>query len=593
MINRRTFMNTTATGIGGICLLPFTKAFAGGYNGKGEVSVKIDSRYLNFPVRTGAKSQHLKLLVDGEIAREFDIELVESDPEWWPFMDVDQFQGKLVTLQIDNLSEGFKGLSSIMQADEIIGTENLYNEKRRPQFHFSTRRGWINDPNGLVYYEGEYHLFYQLNPYGWGAAQKHWGHAVSKDLVHWKELPVALHTDKQGEIYSGSAVIDWNNTAGFEEGNEKTMVAMYTAAGKPFTQGLAYSNDRGRSWNKYENNPVLPNITKQNRDPKVIWYAPENKWIMVLYHDNVGWPPPTDLTPEALSDLYKTNGYGFFSSPDLKQWERMSELKLPGDGECAEFFEIAVDGNPKNTRWIFYGAKGLYFIGSFDGTTFTPEPGLHQMQYGNCFYASQTFNDIPNSDGRRILIPWGVSWAGVLGNDGEPVYKDMPFNQMLGLPVELTLRTTEEGLSLYSEPVEELTSLRGKAHAIEPKVIQVGDNPLAEISGELLDIEAEISPGSATVVQFNLRGVSITYDTQKQEISCAEKTALLKMEDGKIRLRFLVDRTSIDIFGNDGRLYMPMGMAVPENNHTLEMTVVGGEAQIHSMNIFELKSAWT
>jgi sucrose-6-phosphate hydrolase SacC (GH32 family) len=612
MTNRRKFMGAMAYIFGGTFLLPFVKTLASEQSEKKDIAVSdsvakrtltINSRYLNFPVRTGAKSQHLTLLVDGKVAREFDIELVDAQPQWWAFMDVVEFGGKLVELQLDKPSKGFRGLASILQSSDIIDTENLYHEKRRPQFHFSSRRGWLNDPNGLVYYKGEYHLFYQHNPYGWmGGSHKYWGHAVSKDLVHWKELPIALYPDKHGPMWSGSAVIDWNNTAGFESGDEKTMVAMFTAAGTPFTQGLAFSNDRGRTWEKYQNNPVLPKLNAADRDPKVIWYAPENKWVMVLYLDRVDWAVFSSTNPNPAEFLRlneKKNSFGFFSSPDLKQWEKMSEIKLPGDRECAEFFEISVDGNPEKTCWIFYGANGLYFIGSFNGKTFNPESGPHNMQHGNCFYASQTFNNVPATDGRRILIPWGISMTGLpnaeytgFSEDKEPVYKDMPFNQMMGIPVVLTLRETEEGLRLYSSPVEELKSLRQKSYIVEQQIVRVGDNPLANISGELIDIETEISPGDASTLSFNLRGIPITYDVQKQELSCEEKTAPLKMDDGRIKLRMMVDRTSIDIFGNDGCLYMPMGMVVPEKNHSLALTVKGGEAQIHSMTVFELKSAW-
>lgn len=607
MINRRKFMNAMASGLGGTCLFPSIKALASGQGDKSEIdvgdaerSLTINSRYLNFPVRTGAKSQHLKLLVDGKVVREFDIELVDAQPEWWAFMDTTEFKGKLVELKIDKPSEGFKGLTSILQSNDIIDTENLYYEKSRPQFHFSTRRGWINDPNGLVFYKGEYHLFYQHNPYGWNMRNPHWGHAVSKDLVHWKELPIALYPDKHGVIASGSAVIDWNNTAGFEQGYEKTMVAIFTAYGNSTTQGLAFSHDRGRTWNKYNNNPVLPTLTNGNRDPKVIWYSPENKWVMALYLDRTDLEAHPDLSPMEVVELYRDkNTFGFFSSPDLKQWDLTSEIRLPGDTECPEFFEIAIEGNPKETRWIFYAAKGLYFIGSFDGKVFKPEFGPHSIQNGNCFYASQTFNDIANINGRRLLIPWGQNMDGLpfaeffgFSSIDEPVYKGMPFNQMMGIPVALTLRATDEGLRLCSEPVEELTSLRSKAHVVEQKIVRVGENPLGDIRGELLDIKADISPGSATLITFNLRGIPITYNTQKQTLSCAEKIAPLKMAEGKISLRMMVDRTSIDIFGNDGRLYMPMGMVISSDNRSLAVQVSGGSATINSLEVFELKSAW-
>ncbi len=501
------------------------------------------------------------MVVDGQPPRDFDIELADGEPDWWAFMDIAPFAGKQATLKVDKLPEDSTGLKSIDQSNAIKNPDTLYHEKLRPQFHFSSRRGWNNDPNGLVFYQGEYHLFYQHNPYGWAWGNMHWGHAVSPDLVHWRELPVALYPDQHGTMFSGSAVVDWNNTAGFQTGAEKVLVCIFTAAGNPFTQGIAYSNDRGRTWTKYEHNPVLPHIIGSNRDPKVIWYAPGKKWIMALYLDK--------------------NDYALFSSPDLKQWEKMSDVQIPGTSECPEFFEIALDGHQQNTRWVFYGGNGRYLVGKFDGQTFTPESGPHPMQYGNCWYASQTFTDIPPADGRRILIPWGqMNMPG------------MPFNQMMGLPVELTLRSTDQGSRLFATPVKEHNSLRAKSHTIPPQPLSPGDNPLAHVKGELLDLTAELTLGDAAELGFNLRGVTVNYDAKKQELACRGKKAALKPVDGKIRLRLMVDRTSIDIFGNDGRLYMPMGMIVPQDNRSLEIYTKGGTAKINALQVYELKSAW-
>ncbi len=168
--------------------------------------------------------------MDGNIEREFHIGLAEGAPDWWAFMELTPFRRKRITLEVDELPEGSSGLNSIQQSDRIEGQANVYHETRRPQFHFSSRRGWLNDPNGLVFHQGEYHLFYQHNPYGWDWGNMHWGHAVSNDLVHWKELPIALYPDEHGTMFSGSAVIDEHNTAGFQSGAEKTMVAIFTAA---------------------------------------------------------------------------------------------------------------------------------------------------------------------------------------------------------------------------------------------------------------------------------------------------------------------------------------------------------------------------
>jgi len=523
--------------------------------------IMLEKRYLNLPIKNGGPKRQMSLLVAGRPPRRFEIELADADPDWWAFMDIALFKGQTATLEVEGPPEDSAGLKAIDQSDKIKNSETLYREKLRPQFHFSPRRGWTNDPNGLVFYQGEYHLFFQHNPYGWSWGNMHWGHAVSPDLVHWRELPIALYPDEQGTMFSGSAVVDWYNTAGFQTGPEKALVCIFTAAGDPFTQGIACSNDRGRTWTKYKNNPVLPHIVGGNRDPKVIWYAPEKKWVMALYLDG--------------------SDFALFSSKDLKTWERMSDVALPGASECPEFFEIALDGDRRNTRWVFYGGNGRYLVGRFDGRAFMAESGPHTLQRGNCWYASQTYNDIPAEDGRRILIPWGrMDMPG------------MPFNQMMGLPVELTLRTTEEGPRLLANPVKELALLRGKTRSIRPRQINPGENLFARMKGELLDVTAEIVPGKAAEIGFNLRGVTVSYDVTKKEISCLDNRAVLKPVDGKIRLRLLVDRTSIDIFGNDGRLYMPIGVIIPQDNMSLEVYAKGGRAPINSLEVHELKSAW-
>ncbi|HSY19741.1 MAG TPA: glycoside hydrolase family 32 protein [Candidatus Acidoferrales bacterium] len=544
----------------GLCLVGWSQSVVAA-----EVEVnlplKLEKHYLNLPVKNGAPGRHVTLLVEGQVAREFDIELADSQPDWWTFVDLTLFKGRTAALMVDRLPDDLGALKLIGQSDAINGSENLYHEALRPQFHFTSRRGWLNDPNGLVFYKGEYHLFYQHNPYGWRSGNLTWGHAVSRDLVHWQELSNALYPDEHGPMWSGSAVVDWNNTAGLQSGWEKTLITMFTAAGDPFTQGIAFSNDRGRTWNKYTNNPVLPHIIGGDRDPKVIWYAPEKKWVMALYLDQ--------------------SDYALFSSPDLKHWERMGGVTIPGTSECPEFFEMPVDGDAHNTRWIFYGGNGRYLIGKFDGHTFTPESGPFPLHHGNCWYASQTFNDIPAADGRRILVPWGqIDFPG------------MSFNQMMGLPVELSLVITDAGLRITANPVKELASLRGKSHAINPQTLSPGENPLANLSGQLFDIIAEISPGDAKEIGFNLRGVPVKYDVEKQELSCLDRTAALKLVAGKIRLRLLVDRTSVDIFGNDGALYMPMGMIIPADKTTLELYAKGGSARINSLKVYDLKSAW-
>ena len=238
-------------------------------------------RWLQFPVKTGANKRSVTVSVGGGMQRRFDIELADGEPDWWAPLDVSGWSGKKLTVAVNRLPENSNALNSLRQADEFIGAGNLYHEPLRPQLQFSPKRGWTNDPNGLVYYNGEYHLFFQHNPYGaiWG--NMHWGHATSPDLIHWEEHGEALYPDDMGPMFSGSAVVDWKNTSGFGKDNQPPMVMMYTAAGKPTVQGLASSND-GRHFTKFADNPVLKQITPGNRDPKVMWYEPTKQWVLTL-----------------------------------------------------------------------------------------------------------------------------------------------------------------------------------------------------------------------------------------------------------------------------------------------------------------------
>ena len=281
----------------------------------------LDKRFLNLPVRHRAPKQRVKLLVEGQVAREFEIELALGEPDFWVFLDLAPFQGKRALLQADALPADSAALSAIELSDQIKGAENLYHEALRPQFHFSSRRGWNNDPNGLVYYQGEYHLFYQHNPYGWDWGSMHWGHAVSPDMVHWQELPIALYPRQFGDwVFSGSAVVDRANTAGFQTGKEAPLVAAFTSTGRG--ECIVFSNDRGRTWTEFSGNPV---VRHQGRDPRLLWHRPTKRWVMAVY-----------------DELDGKRWIAFYTSPDLKQWK--FESRIEGFYECPDLFELPVNG---------------------------------------------------------------------------------------------------------------------------------------------------------------------------------------------------------------------------------------------------------
>ncbi len=445
-----------------------------------------------------------------------------------------------------------------------------YNEAYRPQLHFTARKNWLNDPNGLVFYEGEYHLFFQHNPAGREFGEMAWGHAVSRDLVHWQQLPHALLPDVRGPVWSGSAVVDWDNTSGLGSPGEPPLVALYTAAGgkspesegRDFTQCLAYSLDRARTWTKYAHNPVLPHITGENRDPKVVWYAPTRRWIMALYLDG--------------------DRFGLFASPDLKAWTPLQTLTLPECDECPDFFEMPVQGHPSEHRWVFTAANGRYLVGAFDGQTFTPEGGVLPTDYGANFYAVQTFSDVPRADGRRIQIAW------MRGGD----YPQMPFNQQMSFPCELTLHRTPDGLRLHRLPVRELAGLYGTGQQWHDLPLAPGDNPLQALSGDLWDVEAELEIGTATALRLRVRGEDVRYDVSAQTLAMLGRTAPLKLDGHRLTLRLLVDRPSLEVFGNDGQVSVTSCFLPPPDDHSLALMADGGTAKIISLTLHPMRSAW-
>jgi sucrose-6-phosphate hydrolase SacC (GH32 family) len=443
----------------------------------------------------------------------------------------------------------------------------LYNEKYRPQFHFTAKKNWINDPNGLVCYKGEYHLFFQHNPFGVNWGNMTWGHAVSKDLIHWRQLRNAIEPDELGTIFSGSAVVDWNNTSGFRTGKENVLVAFYTSAGKhapvprPFTQSIVYSNDRGRTWVKYKNNPVIGHIRAENRDPKVVWHEPTQNWIMALYLD--------------------ADDFLLLSSKDIRHWTPLHEIKLTGSDECPDFFELPVDADPSNTRWVFWGGDGRYMVGSFDGRRFIAETDAIQSKVGT-YSAAQTWSDIPRSDGRRIQIGW---------TKGK--FPGMPFNQQLSVPCQLTLRRFGEGIRLCRVPVREIKKLRGRKYSFGPVTLKPGENILSKISGELFEIQCEAEPAGAEEFGFSLRGTPLVYNVKDQTLICKDKKGELKPLNGKVKLQILIDRTSIEIFANDGRMSMFLSFPLDTNNTSLEVFARGGPAKIQNLKVWKLKSIWT
>lgn len=530
----------------------------------------VDRPFLHLPIKNGAPKRLMRAIVDGETARQFEVELAEGEPDYWTSLEVEPFEGKDLFIELDQMPADSAALDVLTLADSLPDPDGIYRERLRPQFHFSAARGWLNDPNGLVYHEGEYHLFFQHNPFGTSWGNMTWGHAVSPDLIHWRQLAEAIHMDELGTIFSGSAVVDHNNTTGWKTGALPPIVAIYTSAGgtsaasigQPFTQSVAYSTDRGRSFTKFEGNPVLGEIAEGNRDPKVFRHVATEQWVMILYVDR--------------------SRFGLFGSPDLKTWTALSEFNFPDGFECPDLFELPVDDDPSDTRWVAWEADGRYLIGSFDGERFLAEGDVLASRFGGNDYAAQSFSDIPAEDGRRIQISW------MRGGD----YPGMPFNQQMTVPRVLSLRTTPEGIRLFIEPVEEIEQLRGTAHRLTD--VSLGGQPLTldEPAGELFDIEAVIELGDAETVGLDIQGHRIEYSASSGELTALGHSAPLQAEDGRISLRILVDRTSVEVFANGGRVQLASCVLPDANRRGLKLFATGGPARVVSLNVWEVRSIW-
>ncbi len=525
--------------------------------------LKIEKRYLNLPIKNGP-TRKVTMRVEGPGGMEVhnDIALADGQADWWSFVDVSSWIGKTLTIQVDKLGEDSKALSAIEQSDEILHAEDLYREPLRQQFHFSARRGWNNDPNGLAFYRGEYHLFLQHNPYGWPWGNMHWGHAVSKDLVHWTELPEALAPDKFGPMFSGSAVVDWKNTSGLGRDGQPPLVLFYTAAGDPTVQCMASSTD-GRHFTKSEHNPIIPQFTSGNRDPKVIWHEATKKWIMTLY-----------------VETNKVHTIHFLGSQNLKDWTVLS--RIDGFFECPDFFELPVDGDSSKKKWVLTAANSEYRVGTFDGTTFTPETPKLPGHRGKGFYAAQTYSDIPETDGRRIQIGWFQTET-----------KDMPFNQSMTIPMELKLVSTSDGPRLTWTPVKELESLRARTSKMGDILLEPGRaNPFPALKNELVEVRLDIEPFEAEEVSLNVRGATIIYDVKTSELVVNGHRSPAPLRDGKQRLAVYCDRASLEVFASDGVTYIPMPFIPKGDDLSLGIEAKGGKTRISNIRVYNLQSAW-
>jgi len=484
-------------------------------------------------------------------------------------------------------------------------------EPHRPGYHFTPESGWMNDPNGMVYFEGEYHLFYQYYPYATVWGPMHWGHAVSKDLINWEHLPIALFPDENGMIFSGSAVIDWQNTTGFGSTENPPMVAIFTyhnmvgeKSGREDyqSQGIAYSLDKGRTWKMYEGNPVLPNQgIKDFRDPKVIWHAKSEKWIMTL----------------AAKDRIQ-----FFSSPNLIDWSFASDFGVgsnPGLGvwECPDLFPLKVEDSNEE-KWVLIISHGVdaispsggsctrYYIGEFDGKEFKiedPRDQYNWIDFGKDNYAGVTWSDIPKEDGRRLFLGWMSNWLYA------KLVPTKAYRSAMTIPRELLLRETEEGAKLYSVPAKELNSLRVNEKTIESMSLE-GIHELAANSPDQSELELVFDLKSASSKAFGVQlsndlgeYVRVAFDKASNMIIVDRSNSgkmnyldsfrdlqyvPLTYQNDTMKWNVFFDKSSLELFVDEGRVSVTDTFFPNENFNKLSLFSFDGKVQLVSGKVFDL-----
>jgi sucrose-6-phosphate hydrolase SacC (GH32 family) len=526
---------------------------------------KIARKYISFLI-SGGDYEHdtcLNLLIDGNIVKS--ATGWRSDrlmPASW---DVSRWIGQKAQIQIVDTASGDWGhinVDQIVQTDKPerlpVVTGPLYQESLRPQFHFTARQwtmdrlnpgpkeeGWLNDLNGLVYYDGEYHLFAQR----WW---KCWIHAVSRDLVHWTELPPAFWEEKsESGAQSGTCVVDYKNTSGLSPNKATPPMVAFWSRNDNHTFCVTYSLDHGRTWKYYQKNPIM---VYPERDPKVFWYAPSNHWVMMMYGNNQ---------------------YHIFTSTNLLSWKD-EHHPLPNSYECPDFFELPVDGNRGNMKWVMIQGNGNYSIGSFNGIEFKEETARYACDIGPNFYATQTWGNTDTGDGRRIQAAWMR----------DSNFPEMPFNQEISFPCELTLHSTADGLRIFRKPINEIALLQNGQDMWTNLALNDGVVLPLEPSGRLFHIKAEVDIQSGARLTFNIEGQTVEL-TSKTVVSGTNPTAVI----GRIKtLEILVDRASIEVFVNNGEVSLTR-FVLPDQNG-LSIKADGGNAMIQSLVVYPLNSSW-
>lgn len=522
----------------------------------------VDQRYLVLPVSYQAHDKKLAFYLNGKLVYDVDARLDMREPDTCQYLDLRFWLGQ--ELEVTVTPEMALNLTTAA----AVPMEGVYREKYRPQSHFSSARGWINDPNGLLWYRGRYHLFFQHNPVGSHWGNMHWGHAVSADLLHWEQWEDALFPDEHGAIFSGSGIVDTRNVSGLKEGEDDPLLLFYSAAGnssllsagKPFPQCLAYSTDGGRTFRKYAGNPILPPVARDSRDPKVIYSPADELYYLALY--------------------IAGDEYALFTSRNLLDWEKRQSIHLPGDDECPDFYPLRLDGNGPE-YWVLSGAGDRYLVGELKNGEFLPRQHVRQLHYGNCSYAAQSFSHIPEEDGRRLRLSW---------NQAAPPHAD--FCGSLCTPVSMSLKTINGELLLCAQPIREFASLYTRTDTVRDLTLEPGRDLTLPLEGKCQDIRLRLRAGGESPFWITLLGMGLQVIPEENRIKWMDRSMPLYMENGELTLRIITDTTSVEVYADQGEAFMAVTHLCDYNLNRLAVTAGETPVTVVSLDCSAVSGIW-
>ncbi|WP_304957435.1 DUF4980 domain-containing protein [Paramuribaculum intestinale] len=611
-------MSKTIKGIAVMMMLGLTAVMAGAspldgveinHLGTNNTIVRVNGerKYLLLPVQESHDDARINVLVDGRLDRTINVRLAKNRVDYYVPFDLTPYRGHKVVMNVFTN----QGRSSVREAADDACWNNISladtfdtvnREKYRPAYHHTPLYGWMNDPNGMFYKDGIWHLYYQYNPYGSKWQNLSWGHSTSTDLVHWNHHPVAIQPDGLGMVFSGSCAIDRSSTAGY---GKNAVVGMYTSADASQTQSLVWSDDNGETFRTYAANPVLT-LESEARDPNMFWDDDARQWVLVLAHA---------LEHEML----------IFTSPDMKKWTLQSSFgkgigAQEGVWECPDLFRLPVEGSGEE-KWVmlcnlnpggpFGGSATQYFIGEFDGKTFKADVDADGniptkwMDFGKDHYATVSWSDAPG--GRRTVIGWMSNWQYAAE------VPTMQFRSANTLPREARLfKVADEQIYLSSEPSPELTALRGSLSLKVRKasvgrksrtyVLPSANDGVCEIVFDVdarksgaVEIELSNSDGGKVVMMYDAVAHTLSFDRTKSGVVDfsqdfpAVTVAPTFETDNRISLRIFIDRSSIEVFGNNGNFVMT-NLVFPTIPYTrLSVSARGGNAKIENLHIYSIK----